>query len=119
MDGLNVNIALAKKVDTDRKATGLPQLINIGFCSLHIIHGAFKSGIEATPWKIKKVSHLHCLFDHSSARRDDYVNETGSTTFPLSFCDTRWLESKKVADRAILIWPSVVKIIQYWKKLPG
>ena len=61
----------------------------------------------------------HCLFDYTSARRDDYVRETGLTTFLLSFCDTRWLESKQVADRAILIWPNVVKIVQYWKKLPG
>ena len=120
MDGPNVNVALAKKVDFDREASGLPQLINTGSCSLHIIHGAFKSGVEATPWKIKKVlKHLHCLFDHTSARRDDYVTETGSTTFPLSFCATRWLESKQVADRAILIWPNVVKMVQYWKKLPG
>ena len=111
---------MQKKVDFDREASGLPQLINTGSCSLHIIHGAFKSGVEATPWKIKKVlKHLHCLFDHTSARRDDYVTETGSTTFPLSFCATRWLESKQVADRAILIWPNVVKMVQYWKKLPG
>ena len=70
--------------------------------------------------EIKKVlKHLHCLFNYTSARRYDYVNETGSTTFPLSFCATRWLESKQVADRAILIWPNVVKMVQYWKKLPG
>ena len=49
IDGPNVNIASAKKVDTDRDATGL---INTGSGSLHIIHGAFKSWVEATPWKI-------------------------------------------------------------------
>ena len=79
IDGPNVNIASAKKVDTDRDATGL---INTGSGSLHIIHGAFKSRVEATLWKINKVlKHLCCLFDHTSARRDDYVNETGLTTF--------------------------------------
>ena len=70
-----------KKFDTDREATDLPQLINAGSCCLHIIYDVFKSRVAATLWKIKKVlKHLHCLFDHTSARRDDYVNETGSTT---------------------------------------
>ena len=54
MDGPNVNIALARKVEADREAAGLPQLINTGSCSLHIIHGVFKSWVEATRWKIKK-----------------------------------------------------------------
>ena len=76
MDGPNVNIALAKKVDFDREASGLPQLINTRYCSVQ------PSPCSTTDWKIKKVlKHLYCLFDHTSARRDDYVNKTGSTTF--------------------------------------
>ena len=29
-----------------------PQLLNIGACGLHVVHGAFKSGIKTTGWNI-------------------------------------------------------------------
>ena len=34
-------------------AHSLPNLINIGSCSLLIAHGAFKSGAESTGWNLK------------------------------------------------------------------
>ena len=30
----------------------------------------------------------------------------------------RWVEDKKVSDRIIKIWPSIVKIVNYWSSLP-
>ena len=32
----------------------LPKLISIGRCGPHILHGAFKSGTEATSWELKR-----------------------------------------------------------------
>ena len=29
----------------------------------------------------------------------------------------RWVEDKKVSDRIIEIWPSIVKIVNHWSKL--
>ena len=119
MDGPNVNHALAKKMEADRESAGLPQMINTGSCSLHIVHGAFKCGAQATDWNLKKVLQcLHCLFDNTSARRDDYITTTGSSDYPLSFCETRWLESQPVAERAILIWPNVVQMVHMWQRMP-
>ena len=36
--------------------------------------------------------------------------------FPLPFNGTRWIEDKKVADRAIQIWPNIIKYIETLKK---
>ena len=46
MDGPSVNLKFLQDIQADRKEKGLPQLINIGTCGLHSIHGDFKTGIE-------------------------------------------------------------------------
>ena len=33
------------------------------------------------------------------------------------FCHTRWVEDRPVADRALEVWPSVLKVIKYWEGL--
>ena len=58
------------------------------------------------------------LLHDSPARRSEYTSITGSTVFPLSFYLTRWVENKKVAERLISIWPSIVKIVNHWESLP-
>ena len=42
MDGPNVNVAFAKKVDFDREASGLPQLLTQGpaACTLFMVHSS-------------------------------------------------------------------------------
>ena len=68
------------------------QLINIGSCRLHIIHGSFKIGIEVTDWNIKATAKgVFQILHHSPARRTDYISVGRSNTFPLFFCATRWV----------------------------
>ena len=38
---------------THRSECELPQLINIGSCSLHTVHGALKTAVESISWNIK------------------------------------------------------------------
>ena len=33
------------------------------------------------------------------------------------FCETRWVVVRSVADRAIEVWPYVVKCVAYWESL--
>ena len=33
------------------------------------------------------------------------------------FCQTRWVEDRPVADLAVEVWPSVLKVINYWEGL--
>ena len=48
MDGPNTNWSVLKLLHEDRCEKDYPNIIDIGSCSLHVVHGAFKSGIEAT-----------------------------------------------------------------------
>ena len=78
----------------------MPQLINICICGLHIIHGAFQTGATTTCWNIKGTLKAICKLLHDSpARSADYISVRGHTLFPFSFCATRWVEDKKIADR--------------------
>ena len=89
-----------------------PGLINVGSCSLHVLHGAFRSVVIKTKWVIDSVlKALHNLFDESPAEREDYIKVTGSEMFALPFCGHRWIEDKKVAERALQIWLHIVTYI--------
>ena len=52
-------------------------------------------------------SHLH----ETPARGEDYTKMTGSEVFPLQLCGHRWLEDKRVAERAVEMWPSLTTYI--------
>ena len=89
-----------------------PGLINVGSCSFHAVYGAFRSGVIKTKWGIDSIlKALHNLFDESPAKREDYIKVTGSEMFALPFCDHRWIEDKKVAERALQIWPHIITYI--------
>lgn len=54
MHGPSVNIKFYIKLVKTCEQAQVPNLIDIGTCSLHVIHGAFKSGIESTNGEMKK-----------------------------------------------------------------
>ena len=74
--------------------------------------------MKQTGWGIdlllKSYSHLH----ETQARREDYTKMTGSEVFPLQFCGHRWLEDKRVAERAVEMWPSLTTYITEILKKP-
>ena len=78
MDGPSTNWKFYDHLVAHRSEHQLPKLVNIGSCSLHIIHGVFKTGAEGA---------FHFLHD-TPARRDNYLSITGSSKFPLFFCAT-------------------------------
>ena len=51
------------------------------------------------------------IIKDSPARREDYIKTTGSSVFPLKFCQHRWLENVSVAERALEVWPHMVKFV--------
>jgi len=117
MDGPNVNWKFFDDFIQDRELSDpdASQIINIGACSLHVVHGGFKYGATATGWNLDSLLRsLWYIFSDSPAKREDYQSITGSNVWPLRFCGTRWLEDIPVAERAILIWPSIK---QYVKKV--
>ena len=55
----------------DWKENDYPTVLNIGSCGLHVIHGAFKIGVEATHWALNKILRvIWKLFDDSPARTE-------------------------------------------------
>ena len=90
----------------------MPSLLNVGSCGLHVVHGGFQTGATATGWKLESLLRsLWYLFVDAPARREDYETITESKVYPLHFCATRWLEDVPVAERAIQIWPAMVKYV--------
>ena len=75
--------------------------------------------MKQTGWGINLLlkslySHLH----ETPARKEDYTKMTGSEVFPLQFYGHRWLENKRVAERAVEMWPSLTTCITEILKKP-
>lgn len=89
------------------KQTGR-KMLNVGSCGLHTLHNAFRAGCAPADWDLgDALSSLKWLFKDVPARREDYTEVTGSTSFPLDFCSHRWLENVEVAEWALQILPSL------------
>lgn len=89
MDGPNVNLKFHKLIQTELERDVNPVLLNVGSCGLHILHGAFKKGADATQWNLDQfLSSAYWLLKDSPARRQDYSNAVGQTSplMPLKFC---------------------------------
>ena len=97
----------------------MPELINVGIFGLHVVHGRFRSGVQKTKCGVDSIlKALYKLFDESPAKREDYSAITGSNKFPLPFCGNRQVEDKKVAERALQIWPDAMVYIKETLKKP-
>ena len=98
MDGPNVNLKVLKDIREKQKIEKVPELLETGACSLHTVHNAFKCGFE-------KFFDVHVLlkaagklFRGAPARFADFKSITGTDVIPSSFCGTRWIEDKRVAE---------------------
>ncbi|XP_041949319.1 uncharacterized protein LOC121709785 [Alosa sapidissima] len=121
MDGPNVNWRFFELLQQEHaERFGGAQLIVVGSCGLHTLHNAVKCGFNA--WHMEKVLRaLHTIFLNVPARREDFSNLTQSNTFALPFCGHRWVENLPVVERALLIWPNILKYVDAvtTKKLPN
>ena len=115
MDGPSVNWKFYKDITLQIKADFNNELVDIGSCGLHILHGAFKTAIENNKifGELESLfSSAYWLFKDSPARRDDFQKATGSTCFPIKFCKHRWLANLPVAQRFLLVWENIKKFVQ-------
>lgn len=118
MDGPAVNWKFLDLLSDSMEENG-SKLLNLGSCGLHVIHGAFQSGHQATGWKVNAyLRGIYYLFKDSPARRAVYTEITGSKVFPKKFCQVRWCENVSVAERAIEVLPNVKQFVAHSKKLP-
>ena len=81
MDEPNVNLKFYQEFYRKRKDEKYHSLIDIGSCSLHIIHGSLKTGAEKSNWDIKKLlKGAYTMLHDTPARREDYESITTSST---------------------------------------
>ena len=120
MDGPNVNWKLLDSIAEDISSNEhYPILLNVGSCSLHVVDRTFRNGMKQTNWGIDLLlKSLHSLFNETQARREDYTKITEREVFPQQFCGHRWLEDKKVAERALEIWPNITAYVTETLKKP-
>ena len=87
MDGPNTNLKFLEEYKKRRETEELKDIIDIGTCILHTVHGSFEKVVERSNWEMKKLlKGSHRILADTPTRREDYFNITGSTTYPLPFC---------------------------------
>ena len=100
MGGPKVNLKFLEEIQKGRRLEQMQEVIDIGTCNLHTVHGALETGVEKSGWDLKKLlKGAFLIFHLTAARRDDYYKLTGSTMYPLQFIATRWKEDKRVGGR--------------------
>ena len=120
MDGPNVNWSFLEKISTQLLSeAGEIQLLSLGSCALHVIHGSVMAGHKNAGWNVVSVlCAVYRLFKDSPARRSDFTSITGCTLFPLKFCRVRWVENVSVATRCLDVFPSIQQFMKKAKALP-
>jgi len=126
MDGPNVNWAFINLLVEYRKNqdASFPDLINIGSCGMHVMHGAYGTAQKTTDWEVDKtLKAAHGVFKKAPARRAAYLGDNDlanephdpglKVNFPLKFCGHRWLENGKAIDRFLEI---IVKLAVFCVK---
>jgi hypothetical protein len=121
MDGPSVNWKFIDLLSNAlREDMIMTELVELGSCGLHVIHGAFQTGHRASGWDVNSgLRSMYGLFKDSPARRADYIAITHNKTFPKKFCQVRWVENVDVAERALQVLCHVKKYVQEAKKLPS
>ena len=118
MDGPNVNLCFQEKLMKALKESLDKTFLNLGTCSLHPVHTAFRKGIKSMSYDVDQLfTDLHFFFKLSSARREDY-NSLHTLTdvlgkFAKKHAETRWLSMKFVAVRVVEQW---VNLTEYFLK---
>ena len=106
MDGANVNLSFMKKLSLDLLENEGVKFLDLGTCSLHPAHTAFKRGLDALVFDSEQCfNDISFFFKLSSARRDDYKKIVALTKvtaeFSKKFGATRWLGMKCVGVRCL------------------
>ena len=116
MDGPNVNWKTVEIIEDHRKIQdpNCPNLIVIGSCRLHVVHGAYGAGQNATDWSLDTfLKAIYSIFKMAPACHEDYFvandlheshkSKSLSYLFAQKFCEHRWLENGAALKRAIEI----------------
>ena len=86
MDGPSVNWNVLDIVSEKKNENEFRQLLVIGSCSQHVLHGVFKNGVTIMKWVLgKMLKSVFYLFQDSPARRNIYMREGETDVFTLRY----------------------------------
>ena len=117
MDGPATNLKVLKLFNDYLDTAGLDKIIDLGTCSLHVIHGAVGTGLSAAGWDVKAyLTSTYYLFNGFPSRRGKYKdinkNNKESDRFPAKFCSSRWIENEHPAKVAIQILSNIKNFVE-------
>ena len=106
MDGPRINLKFQKDLELELKAKEDTLILNLGPCSLHPVHTAFKNGLHKLNFPFaSSFNDVSFFFKLSSARREDYAGVSSVTgvvaEFAKTFVEIRWLCMKCVGVRCL------------------
>ena len=82
------------------------------------VSGSLNAGVTETSWEIDKImKSMWKLLSDSPSRRDEYLKFSISGKFPLKLCATCWVENEDTAERAMLVWPDIILLINHFLTL--
>jgi len=100
--------AFLRRLNAHLESEQCPPLIDLGTCSLHPVHTAFRKEVEGLPFDVEHfVTDVYQWFKLSSARREDYRHvqaedlEECVGRFFLKPVSSRWLYLEPVCRRVI------------------
>ena len=86
MDGPSINWKVLSEIKKEREEAGLRKLINIGSCTLHVVHGPLHPATESTSLNLKNiVKRTYKVLKDSPALCEDNISITESTLFHCTF----------------------------------
>ena len=69
---------------------------------MHVVHASFEKGAKESGWNLgNTLCSLWQILHDTPARREDFIQITGSDLLPFQFCQHRWVEDIKVAEQAL------------------
>ncbi|XP_065677645.1 uncharacterized protein LOC136092905 [Hydra vulgaris] len=106
IDGPNVNVKFERLLKSSEKMKNLNKNISIGTCPLHIVHNAFRAGVNVLNFNIDSFAiDVNFFFKHSAARRSDYRQIENLTEIILHFIQrhssTRWVTLRRICSQIL------------------
>ena len=86
MDGPNTNWKVLDLLNKQQSNMKVPPLLDIASCGLHVIHGAFRTGVESTSSDLKKIlKGMWQIFHDSPEETFTYEKIIVCEEFPLTY----------------------------------
>ena len=112
IDGSNVIWKLYDSIEEERNQNDdYSSLIDIGSCSVHIVHVTFRSGLQKTKWGIHGIlKAMHNVFDESPSKEKITKILLDLRFFHCLSVDTDGLKTRKLETEILVFGPTLLSM---------